>query len=138
MSADPVRSGLIGMMGTFFDTIVVCSMTGLVIVVSGAWQTARPGRNSRKSGSVLRADIGGESWRSRSAYSPDDVLGWAYYGGDAGSSWAAGRHALSHPVDRCDRRSRNPSRRWTIAGTLNALMAINLIALLYCRRRRYN
>jgi len=43
MSNDPVRSGLIGMMGTFFDTIVVCSMTGLVIVVSGVWQSGRTG-----------------------------------------------------------------------------------------------
>jgi hypothetical protein len=38
-SSSPVRSGLIGMMGTFNDTIIVCSMTGLAIVVSGAWDS---------------------------------------------------------------------------------------------------
>jgi len=43
MSNDPVRSGLIGMMGTFFDTLVVCTMTGLAIVVSGAWQSGKTG-----------------------------------------------------------------------------------------------
>ena len=42
-SASPVHSGLIGMMGTFFDTIVVCSMTGLAIVVSGVWTSGETG-----------------------------------------------------------------------------------------------
>lgn len=32
-----VRQGLISMTGTFFDTIVLCTMTGLVLVVTGAW-----------------------------------------------------------------------------------------------------
>jgi AGCS family alanine or glycine:cation symporter len=34
---DPVRQGTIGMLGTFIDTIVICTMTGLVIVMTGAW-----------------------------------------------------------------------------------------------------
>ncbi len=34
---DPVRQGLVTMTGTFIDTIVVCTMTGLAIVISGAW-----------------------------------------------------------------------------------------------------
>ncbi len=33
-----VQQGIISMTGTFFDTIVVCSITGLVIVMSGSWQ----------------------------------------------------------------------------------------------------
>ncbi|MCT4619383.1 MAG: sodium:alanine symporter family protein [Marinisporobacter sp.] len=33
-----VRQGLISMTGTFFDTIVVCTMTGLVLILTGAWQ----------------------------------------------------------------------------------------------------
>ena len=37
---EPVRQGLVCMTGTFIDTIVVCSMTGLVIVISGAWEPA--------------------------------------------------------------------------------------------------
>ena len=32
-----VRQGLIAMTGTFFDTIVICSMTGLVLVMTGVW-----------------------------------------------------------------------------------------------------
>ena len=35
---DPVRQGLVTMTGTFIDTICVCTMTGLSIVISGAWQ----------------------------------------------------------------------------------------------------
>ena len=34
----PVRQGTIAMLGTFIDTIIVCTITGLVIVVSGQWQ----------------------------------------------------------------------------------------------------
>lgn len=35
---EPVRQGLISMTGTFIDTIVICTMTGLSIVLTGAWQ----------------------------------------------------------------------------------------------------
>lgn len=34
----PVRQGLISMTGTFFDTIIICTMTGISIVLTGAWQ----------------------------------------------------------------------------------------------------
>jgi len=35
---EPVRQGLVSMTGTFIDTIIVCTMTGLAIVLTGAWQ----------------------------------------------------------------------------------------------------
>ena len=35
---EPVRQGLISMTGTFIDTIIICTMTGLSIVLTGAWQ----------------------------------------------------------------------------------------------------
>lgn len=35
---EPVRQGLVSMTGTFIDTIVICTMTGLSIVLTGAWQ----------------------------------------------------------------------------------------------------
>ncbi len=34
---DPVRQGLVTMTGTFIDTIIICTITGLAIVMSGAW-----------------------------------------------------------------------------------------------------
>ena len=36
-TTSPVRQGTIAMLGTFIDTIIICTITGLVIVVSGAW-----------------------------------------------------------------------------------------------------
>ncbi len=35
---EPVRQGLVSMTGTFIDTIVICTMTGLSIVMTGAWK----------------------------------------------------------------------------------------------------
>lgn len=35
---EPVRQGLVSMTGTFIDTIVICTMTGLSIVITGAWK----------------------------------------------------------------------------------------------------
>ncbi len=37
---EPARQGLVCMTGTFIDTIVICTMTGLAIVVTGAWEPA--------------------------------------------------------------------------------------------------
>jgi len=46
----PVRQGMWGIMEVFLDTIVVCSMTALTVVVTGVWQTGRGGV-----GAVLQA-----------------------------------------------------------------------------------
>ncbi len=35
---EPVRQGLVSMTGTFIDTIVICTLTGISIVLTGAWQ----------------------------------------------------------------------------------------------------
>ncbi|MFB6260905.1 MAG: alanine/glycine:cation symporter family protein, partial [Thiohalorhabdaceae bacterium] len=40
---DPVRQGVVGMLGTFIDTIVVCTMTALVILTTGAWEGGETG-----------------------------------------------------------------------------------------------
>lgn len=37
---EPVRQGLVTMTGTFIDTIIICTMTGLAIVITGAWEPA--------------------------------------------------------------------------------------------------
>lgn len=38
-----VRQGLISMTGVFFDTIIICMLTGLTVVISGAWNTGAEG-----------------------------------------------------------------------------------------------
>ena len=40
---EPVRQGLVCMTGTFFDTIIICTITGLSIVLTGAWNNAVDG-----------------------------------------------------------------------------------------------
>ena len=40
---EPVREGVVALMGPFIDTIVICTMTALVILISGAWQTGETG-----------------------------------------------------------------------------------------------
>ena len=40
---EPVRQGLVSMTGTFIDTIVICTMTGLSIVITGAWDIGLEG-----------------------------------------------------------------------------------------------
>ncbi len=40
---EPVRQGLVSMTGTFIDTIIVCTMTGLAIVMTGAWDMGLEG-----------------------------------------------------------------------------------------------
>ena len=40
---EPVRQGLVSMTGTFIDTIIVCNMTGMAIIMTGAWQTGKEG-----------------------------------------------------------------------------------------------
>jgi AGCS family alanine or glycine:cation symporter len=137
MSNDPVRSGLIGMMGTFLDTIVVCSMTGLAIVVSGAWQSGETGaaltQLAFQSG---MPGIGDEVVAvALGVFALTTILGWAYYGercwhflvGD----WTILPYRIVWTVMVFFGAITHLDLAWTIADTLNALMAIpNLIALL--------
>jgi AGCS family alanine or glycine:cation symporter len=137
MSNDPVRSGLIGMMGTFFDTIVVCSMTGLAIVVSGVWQSGKTGAElTQLAFQSAMPGIGGEVVAIALAiFALTTILGWAYYGercwqflvGD----WTIMPYRILWTVMVFFGAITHLDLAWTIADTLNALMAIpNLIALL--------
>ena len=137
MSNDPVRSGLIGMMGTFFDTIVVCSMTGLAIVVSGVWQSGKTGAElTQLAFQSAMPGIGGEVVAIALAiFALTTILGWAYYGercwqflvGD----WTIIPYRILWTVMVFFGAITHLDIAWMIADTLNALMAIpNLIALL--------
>src|SRR5699024_11078710 len=80
---EPVRQGLISMTGTFFDTIIVCTMTGLVIVISGVWQSEVAGA------AVTNLAFAQELGNSIGAtivtigllfFAFTTILGWCYYG----------------------------------------------------------
>lgn len=135
----PVRQGTVAMLGTFIDTLVVCSITGLAIVVTGAWTSGETGA-ALSSMAFERAlpGVGGYVVSLGLAiFAFTTILGWSVYG------------------ERCVEylfgiRSITPFRVvwvlmipvgaiaqdylgfvWLISDTLNALMAIpNLIALL--------
>ena len=80
---EPVRQGLISMTGTFLDTIIVCTMTGIVIVLTGAWQGTIEGAAvtneafSRGLGSSLGAPI---VTIGLLFFAFTTILGWCYYG----------------------------------------------------------
>lgn len=42
-SNNPIRQGMIAMLGTFIDTIIVCTMTALAILLTGAWTSGETG-----------------------------------------------------------------------------------------------
>ena len=77
----PVRQGMIAMLGTFIDTIIVCTMTALVIIISGAW-------TSGKTGASLSTLAYGNSIPFGEyiitfglvVFAFTTILGWSYYG----------------------------------------------------------
>ena len=137
MSNDPVRSGLIGMMGTFFDTIVVCTMTGLAIVVSGAWETGTTGAElTQLAFQSAMPGIGGEVVAiALGIFALTTILGWSYYGERCWQflvgSWTIRPYRVLWTVAVFFGAVTHLDLAWTIADTLNALMAVpNLVALL--------
>jgi len=136
-SASPVHSGLIGMMGTFFDTIIVCSMTGLAIVVSGAWTSGETGAAlTQLAFQSAMPGIGDEVVAIALAiFALTTIFGWSFYGERCWNYLVGPRSILPFralwtlavffgAVTQLD-------LAWTIADTLNALMAVpNLVALL--------
>jgi AGCS family alanine or glycine:cation symporter len=137
MSNDPVRSGLIGMMGTFLDTIVVCSMTGLAIVASGAWTSGSTGAElTQLAFQSAMPGIGGEVVAiALAVFALTTILGWSYYGERCWQflvgSWTIKPYRVLWTVAVFFGAITHLDLAWTIADTLNALMAVpNLIALL--------
>lgn len=79
---NPVESGLVGMMGTFIDTIVVCTMTGLVLLVTGVWSSGLKGAALSAAGfSEAFPGFGGQFLAiALVVFAFTTILGWSYYG----------------------------------------------------------
>jgi AGCS family alanine or glycine:cation symporter len=134
---NPVESGLVGMMGTFIDTIVVCTMTGLVLIVTGTWSSGLKG--AALSSAAFTAAFPGFGAQflaiALSIFAFTTILGWAYYGEKCweyllGTSvevpyrvlWTI--FVLVGAVTQLD-------FVWLVSDTLNAFMALpNLVSLL--------
>lgn len=139
---EPVRQGLVSMTGTFIDTIVICTMTGLSIVLTGAWDMGLQGVAVTTKAFQIALPFG----EGISAFilmlclvffAFTTILGWDYYcercleylaGGRNGAlqvfRWLYIAAVFIGPFI-------TVSAVWTIADIFNALMALpNLIALI--------
>lgn len=133
----PVRQGTVAMLGTFIDTIIICSMTGLVIVVTGAWTSGESGAGLSTLAFTQALPGVGEYIVSfgLAIFAFTTLLGWSYYSERCAEylfgtkiitpfriAWVCAIPAGS---------LLSLSFVWNLADALNALMAIpNLIALL--------
>ncbi len=80
---EPVRQALISMTQTFIDTIVLCTLTGLVLLTTGAWTSGAEGAELAQLAfsSSLPGTAG--SWFiavSLTCFAFSTIVGWAYYG----------------------------------------------------------
>ena len=139
---EPAKHGLISMLGTFIDTIIICTMTGLAIVITGAWDMGLQGVAVTTKAFQTGLPFPGEvaSFLLMIClifFAFTTILGWDYYsekcleyltGGRMGIvkayRWVYIACVFFGPF-------MTISAVWTIADIFNGLMAIpNLIALL--------
>jgi alanine or glycine:cation symporter, AGCS family len=80
---NPFRQALVSMTGTFIDTLIVCTITGLVIVSTGAWKSGQTGAELTVAAfsSGLPGNSGGAIIAIATVlFAYSTILGWAYYG----------------------------------------------------------
>lgn len=80
---DPVKQGHIAMLGTFIDTIILCSMTALVIMVTGVWDSGETG--SPLTALAFSTGLGSEIGAmiiavSLAVFAFTTLVAWSYYG----------------------------------------------------------
>ncbi|PSU49436.1 sodium:alanine symporter family protein [Photobacterium frigidiphilum] len=79
-----VRQGLTSMTGTFFDTIIICTMTGLTLIVTGAWQSEYAG--AAMTTYAFAAGLDSAYWGPLMVsiglmfFAFTTIIGWNYYG----------------------------------------------------------
>ena len=134
---EPAEQGLISMTGTFIDTIIICSMTGLVLVLTSAWHGDTAGAAMTGAAFTgLYGSIGGMLLTvSLALFAFTTILGWNYYGERAVLYLAGVRAILPYrlvfiALIACGAFLKLEAI-WVLADIVNGLMAIpNLIALI--------
>jgi AGCS family alanine or glycine:cation symporter len=137
---DPVRQGTIAMLGTFIDTLVICTMTALVILLSGVWSSGETG--AALSSNAFESLIPGGNWIvsiGLMIFAFTTILGWSYYGERCAEYLLGTRIILPYRLlwiiavflgAIAADENRHIKLLWLAADTFNGLMAIpNLIAL---------
>ena len=79
---EPVEQGLISMTGTFIDTIIICTLTGLAILVTGQWSGSLEGGPMTQAAFSSVFGTFGEIALTLSLvlFAFTTILGWSYYG----------------------------------------------------------
>lgn len=134
-SNSPVEQGCVAMLGTFIDTIVICTVTGMAIVVTGVWDGGAKGAAMSQAAFSAVLPFGGQIVAlSLSLFAFTTILGWSYYGERCAEFLFKDKVALLYrglwvaviPVGAL----MSLDLVWSIADILNGLMAIpNVIAL---------
>ena len=139
---EPAKQGLISMLGTFIDTIIICTMTGLAIVITGAWDMGLQGVAVTTKAFQIGLPFPGEvaSFLLMIClifFAFTTILGWDYYSEKCLEYLTGGRmgivkaYRLVYIACVFFGPFMTISAVWTIADIFNGLMAIpNLIALL--------
>ncbi|MFP4125849.1 MAG: alanine/glycine:cation symporter family protein [Alphaproteobacteria bacterium] len=134
-TSDPVRQGLVAMLGTFIDTIVVCTMTALVIITTGAWTSGETG--AELSALAFGSGLVGGEWIATFGlviFAFTTILGWSYYG-ERAAEYLLGVKVIMPfrvlwVVALVIGAVAELGLIWTVADIMNALMAVpNLVAL---------
>ncbi|WP_348761402.1 sodium:alanine symporter family protein [uncultured Salinisphaera sp.] len=133
----PVRQGVVAMLGTFIDTIIVCSLTALVIIATGAWDSASTG--AALSAEAFTQGLPGPGGAVVSfglvVFAFSTMLAWSYYGERTAEylmgSWVVTPYRVLWVIAVFVGAVAQLDLVWLVADVMNALMAIpNLIALL--------
>jgi AGCS family alanine or glycine:cation symporter len=134
---NPVQQGLIAMLGTFIDTLVICTLTALVIIMTGAWESGANGAVlTTLAFNIGLPGLGGTIVAiGLSVFAFTTLLGWSYYG-ECCAVFIFGVRAivpyrllwlLAIPMGATGQLT----FIWLLADIMNALMALpNLIALI--------
>ncbi|MBW7997595.1 MAG: sodium:alanine symporter family protein [Candidatus Glassbacteria bacterium] len=134
----PVRQAMVSMTQTFIDTLVVCTLTGLAIIVSGVWDSGDTGAGltTMAFNAVIPGEVGG--WIvavSLTLFAYSTILGWSYYG-EKSLEYLAGERAvmpyrLVFTLVVMVGAVSKLNFVWLISDVMNGLMAVpNLIGLL--------
>lgn len=133
----PAEQGLISMTGTFIDTIIICTMTGLAIIITNAWTTDLNGASMTQFAfSTAMPHIGSLLVTiSLILFAFTSILGWNYYGERCAEYLFGVRGILPYRLLFILLIASSAFLKlefiWLLADTVNGLMAIpNLIALL--------
>jgi AGCS family alanine or glycine:cation symporter len=140
MTKNPVRQALVSSTGTFWDTVVVCALTGLVAVNTGVWTKGLTGAALTKEAFSLFPFIGPLVLTiGLLTFVFSTILGWCYYGEKAAEYLFGGRvvrpYRLLWVAAVMVGSVATMPAVWSFADIANGLMAIpNLVSLLVLSR----